>query len=540
MEITVDGPSACIVIVGAFLMQFIVIGYLKSAGILMREFQAYFNCSNTLILFVTSTTLSLINILSPLFSVLSRRVPLRWMVVTSGLTICLSMCLLYLAFSLPLWVACLGFCTGACLSACYSSVICKVNECFERRRDLANGICFAGSSAGAVAMPLVFTELADRYSVSGCCLLIGAYFLHLVIVGMLIPTSIVTQKHSDTDSQDASKKVAPDAHGASFVGSSSQFGSRFGELAGCPTPSAKPGGARSRSSTGRYSCSDGQPGRQRHDSSARGRLASLSRSQRILTLIYIVATMLSNLGFTTQYVVYPLFLAEFAVPTSTTAVLVAVSGLSDLVARVLTGCLSDRFSWWRKSSIAIFGMTIMGVVCIFTAFCSVSLTDPTNRTVLFAAYAVLAGASGGVYMSIVTSILVLFVGIVNLSIVHSIVCSSWTLSTFPGQTLLGYLKDRTGTFKYSFAIAGLCMICASVVLFLERLVTRDNVDVKDQEAFAGRLLPASDGCGGADGAGKNLVPTIRISEDACDESHVDHGIAEVANGNSNGEIRVEK
>lgn len=57
---------------------------------------------------------------------------------------------------------------------------------FQKKRDLANGIAFSGTSLGVLTIPLFLKWAIDEYTVRGALLLLGGLWLHTVVVAAIM------------------------------------------------------------------------------------------------------------------------------------------------------------------------------------------------------------------------------------------------------------------------------------------------------------------------------------------------------------------
>ena len=67
-----------------------------------------------------------------------------------------------------------------------SPIIATLGKYFNKRRNFANGIAFAGAGLGNFAFPTLFALLIEQYSIRGTMIIIGGIWLHICIVGKTI------------------------------------------------------------------------------------------------------------------------------------------------------------------------------------------------------------------------------------------------------------------------------------------------------------------------------------------------------------------
>ncbi len=75
---------------------------------------------------------------------------------------------------------------GLSVAVIDSPVLSLVGTYFQRRRFLATGVVFAGSSLGTLVFPPLFTVLVDTYAIRGAMLIVGGMWLNTLAIGALI------------------------------------------------------------------------------------------------------------------------------------------------------------------------------------------------------------------------------------------------------------------------------------------------------------------------------------------------------------------
>ncbi|CAL1537269.1 unnamed protein product [Lymnaea stagnalis] len=183
----VDGGYAWVVLIAVFFIQFLLIGYTKSLGVIFVEFQSKFgsNASMTsLIVSVTEAVASLggFLVMGFLMKVLSPR------------SIALIGCGFFTAgvagnsLFKQLEYLCLtqGVMYGMATCMIYGPSLYVVTQYFVKRRPLAAAIASCGTSFGGMVFPLLIRRLVDEYSFEGGILLTAGVIMHAFVFSSLL------------------------------------------------------------------------------------------------------------------------------------------------------------------------------------------------------------------------------------------------------------------------------------------------------------------------------------------------------------------
>lgn len=184
-SIVVDGGYGWVVVLGAFIGNFVIAGTIKSFGILNISVLEMFKCTSTESALIVSLLITISLLVSPLVGVLCERFSCRMVVVLGGLLSATGFALGATAtavWHLWLWVGVLAGIGAGCIT---TPGLLISTRYFPHRRSLINGIVLAGNSAGSFALPALFKYLLDMYGLRGTFLLIGVLCLLVVVCGCL-------------------------------------------------------------------------------------------------------------------------------------------------------------------------------------------------------------------------------------------------------------------------------------------------------------------------------------------------------------------
>ena len=121
-------------------------------------------------------------------------------------------------------------------------ILSLLGKYFKRRRFLASGVVFAGSSFGTLVLPPIFTLLVDAYAIRGAMVVFGGVWLNVVIVGAVVrpiqdPANVEIEGSDmspSTDSRDGndneSQRTDPEESGVISKGSCNNINSGLLEI----------------------------------------------------------------------------------------------------------------------------------------------------------------------------------------------------------------------------------------------------------------------------------------------------------------------
>ncbi|XP_076453594.1 uncharacterized protein LOC143288833 [Babylonia areolata] len=167
------------VVVGCFGMHVLVVGGVKSFGVLFVELQQLYGVSARQLGIVHGLASVLMMALGPVSNALSVRFSCRSVVFVGGVLIGCgfvssafvpSFTWLYLTYSIL---------TGLGSALAYAPSVVMVGHHFLKRRALANGISVSGSALGSFLLPNLMRSLLNHYGLRGAMATIGAVMFHV-------------------------------------------------------------------------------------------------------------------------------------------------------------------------------------------------------------------------------------------------------------------------------------------------------------------------------------------------------------------------
>ncbi|CAH8676604.1 unnamed protein product [Schistosoma bovis] len=503
----VDRGMAWCTVVGGFVANVLLGGLGKSYSLVMEAFQEVFECGSAYLFLAGGLIYTLMYCLSLVNHLISKRYGSRPVVMVGAFGSCISLLIASCSPNLALWVVAVGFGIGASLSCIYFTVFAVVGCCFKRYLGLANGISVAGVSVGQMVFPSLITTLNTTYGARGGGVIMAAICLHLLITAALMPRHIIDpdapvvpaekvetgkSKRKSCKSQSKSKEdkqliASEDLLNAdkqsTAIDSDKKLQSPVDEF---------------------FSKLDNQRdvvhsvNATIHSSStlSLSRVSVLSLSTRHvkyltrgLLIVYIVGKTFGDVGDVSVSFIAPVFGTELALSPTIINRAIAVAGVGDLITRVGVGWLTDRPACvgrrglllavtWIIEGLNAFAFAelnrLYGKYAIITDV-NGDVVDSNGKSLLIASYFICSAIHGicsGTAMTQMVVVLCDWVGSSQLAQSLAVTMVILGLVISPGQFLMGFVADYTGTFVWSLRICGVILLCGGFTLFLEFPVRR--------------------------------------------------------------------
>ncbi|KAL5020977.1 hypothetical protein ScPMuIL_000132 [Solemya velum] len=438
----VDRGYAWVILIGCFTMYMLLVGGIKTYGILYTEFIDHFQTGAGDTAWIGSVCLFILFILGPFVNFLSRKTSFRAVTFTAGLLVCLGyvtsafverMQLMYLTFGILGGIG-YGFGFAPCSTI--------VSFYFNKHRALANGITVSGSGVGAFLFPFLYRYLIDEYGLQGGMILIGGLMLNVCVAACLFRQPVLaTQGGNGSDDT-----PTPDHDPISTVKTNIPADTRL--LINTDIPKNKI--SKSQKSAKKKKCCIGLNFE-----------CSLFKTPRFS--MWVIAFCLCMTGYSANSTMIPAHVQALGYGKDKVALAMSILGISELFARIFMGWLADRKLFPRKY-IFIVSMLVSGVAAILLPFFS--------SFVVMVIYCVIIGIFPGSFFSLISIFIIESVGIEKLSAGFGLVSVSMAIGAALSQPIVGWLEDATGNWDMSFRFAGLLKLLAGLVVLCEPLILK--------------------------------------------------------------------
>ncbi|RXG60623.1 Monocarboxylate transporter 5 [Armadillidium vulgare] len=137
--------------------------------------------------------------------------------------------------------------------------------------------------------------------------------------------------------------------------------------------------------------------------------------------------------------------------------LLSIVGISNTISRVALGYISDK-PWVNRLYLYNVALSLCGLgTCV-----SIFFTTFVGQ----AFYAAVFGATSGAYVGLTSVVLVDLLGMEKLTNAFGVLLMFQGIASLIGPPLCGALYDMSGSYDYSFLLAGFMIFISGIMLFL--------------------------------------------------------------------------
>ncbi|XP_014668439.1 PREDICTED: monocarboxylate transporter 12-B-like [Priapulus caudatus] len=465
-----DGGWGWVVIVASACVQGLIIGQIKSFGLILIEIEDKLNTSYAVAQLVLGLACTLAFGLGPVAAVGCNVFGFRKLAITGGLLAGAGLALSYFAVHVGVLFVTFGvlFGVGAAFSMVPGSSI--VSQYFKKKLTLAYALVSLGSGVSSSVMPPLTLSMISEYGYRGTLLIYGAITLNICVCGWAFKSVRPPKKSDDASDDDSDSETFPrDRY--------ELFAAMFDTPDNILIKSRKLSTVSIESITGRRLV------RQKSKFHT-----SLLRDPRFI--LYLLVVMLFRLNYATIFNLLPLRLdelvqvGEFVPPPRLQlhvngAVLLSVLSITEVVFRLLWG-LFWTYGRLRHPRARQFGFALLvgcgGVLTLLLA---------TLRLFHEAAYLVAWAAIMGVLLSgcmpLLYTIASDIAGVKKLATAMGMIYLGLSLVFAVGGFLTGWLIDITKSVEAPFQLTGCGAILGGVLCACIPLIRRPDESARKQE-----------------------------------------------------------
>ncbi|XP_060067524.1 monocarboxylate transporter 13-like [Ylistrum balloti] len=180
-HLPIDHGWAYVTVFGCFGVCALIVGTLKSFGVILVELSRRFNVPASVLIGPQCLAGFFHLSLGPVANALSERYSHRLVVFVGGMVAAIGLACTSFVQSVPAFYLTYGVMSGVGFGLCLSPSITFQGFHFQKRRALANGLSASGSGAGSFALPPIIRVLINYYGLGGCLLLVGAFMFHTCV-----------------------------------------------------------------------------------------------------------------------------------------------------------------------------------------------------------------------------------------------------------------------------------------------------------------------------------------------------------------------
>ncbi|XP_005097942.1 monocarboxylate transporter 9 isoform X1 [Aplysia californica] len=180
------GVWGIVIIVSAFMIQFLAFGATSSIGVFNIELLDYFDQATVGVSLIGALNFGIFLGTGPIVSFLMTKFSYRKIAGVGSLLIVLGLVGMPLLPYIPSMCLCYGVLTGFGSSCVYLPSHVLSGLYYEKYRSVATGVATSGSGLGGAVMPVVTGLLIEQYTWKGSFIILAGLCLHLFIFSLLL------------------------------------------------------------------------------------------------------------------------------------------------------------------------------------------------------------------------------------------------------------------------------------------------------------------------------------------------------------------
>ncbi|XP_037797390.1 monocarboxylate transporter 12-B-like [Penaeus monodon] len=449
-----DGGWGWVVLLGSFVVMVLISSMGPCFSLVYSRLLLSFGSSSTTVAWIFNTFSLVWNVMGPVVGPLTAECGHRKVAVTGAL-LC-SLALIFSAFSSSAWMLLLTFSliggVGAGLVVGASVLILPLY--FSRRRGFANGLFMAGTSVGLFIAPHLITYLQDLYTFKGATLILGAIVLNGCAAGSTYhPISWHMQhqrKSSSNITEESQRKPL-----TKTINKNNPLGTS--ELL-----------------NGKHQIDKDAPRRRcfvtRVVISTVRDLGILQSSRALI--IALTSTLVMN-GYLNFIMMVPFIVTKGKHTPYDAAWCVSVSGISNLLTRVIVSALADC-SWFHLRACYMAGILLIALSSLAFSF----IPSLAWMTVTMAVW----GCGVGAFMGLYNLIMIRYMGMKKLPSMYGASSLLNGLGFITIGPLIGYIRDLSGSYQVSLWVLVVTeALCVFLWFLMPAAAARDNRKALERE-----------------------------------------------------------
>lgn len=451
--VPIDHGWAWVILLGDFMVAFLVIGCITSFGVFFAEFMVEFKASASSITIALSIQ-SIVFTLSSLFalSIGSTLASNRTYIVFSGFLGCAAYLISAFMPDISYLILSQGVLFGIAYAFSYGPALVVLGRYFEKKRAIATSLGELGTSFAYLVYPPMVRFLLDTYGLRGALAIVGGILLNLCVAGALMrPITFYRDLQKFAKQEQSNQIWSTNSNICSPKKRSSHDDNVLKRNQSMP-------------SEPRNKCMKKE--NKINEISICKKIINLKVLRNTLFRMWIPVCFLGIIGCVQIVIFIPPHAKDRQISDSDTTLFFFIVGASHFISKVLLACFL-YCNLLSKHTILSISLLITGVSCMFISF----YTDFNTMTILCVIY----GSFGSVYFSLFPAVLVEFVGLEQLSDAMAINMLIQGLGLSISNPILGFLRDITGSFHATFYLMGTTLIISGAILFLEPICRRIEI-----------------------------------------------------------------
>jgi len=463
-------------VVACFMGNLIGDGVMYSFGIFLPKFKEYFQCGSGEVSTINSIQMGVTFASGPIASYMTNRLGWRLTTVIGSVLASAGLCLSAVAPSVFFLYFTAGGLLGLGLGIIYLPRLDCITQYFDKKRPFVTGIAICGSGIGTFIMAPLTDVLLNAYDWKICLVILGGICFTNCFFGLMFQP---LPKYQDEDS----------------IGCE-----RIGDT----------------NSTNSETLLKQGENPETHKETFR-EMIHLLRDWAFM--LFAVSNFLTSLGYPIPYTFVPDNAIKLGLTERQGSYLVGLIGISNTIARVLLGALSQKLNrlFLYNTCLVICGLTMAMsnffqplVAAIIGADCTLALVNMTldpalNSSLVTVIEPVLSnttswacdpyvgqliyvncyGVTSAAYVLLTTLVLADLLGADKFTNSFGLLLLFQGVATFIGPPVVGFMFDHFGTYNEGFILMGIMIALSGLMLYpipcIKNMLTKGRKPVKDVE-----------------------------------------------------------
>ncbi|XP_071086672.1 monocarboxylate transporter 14-like [Haliotis cracherodii] len=461
-----DGGYGWVIVAACFVNNMLVIGLIKSYGILFVQFLKRFQAS-------TSVTSVILGIKAVAFSfsamlalnILITRISIRKLSLIGSALTSAGILLSVFAENVAFIIFTQSILTGLGNAFVYGPGIYLLGQYFDKKRPLAIAVANSGISVGLMVLPTLITYLFDEYGFQGALMLLGGVMMQTVVCAALFrplqPKELGLPIPSP-DPDDISGSPAPSP--ATYVNTDKDLEGSNEEKTSFIGMSRED---KMQTASADNSCCR----------AVRGCMATMDLSlfKNPIFVCILGFSFFGLIGNELSVAFIPSLAKEKGLSDMETAYLFTVAAALDLLSRLLPGIIAQLRLMTRPKMLAG-AFIIIGILFQFTAY--------YKNFQFMLGFIIVYGGFSGFFFSLLPVIIIDLIGLDKFPKAFGFVQVFQGIAGALTYPVLGTFKDLTGNYNVTFHFLGASLLLASAIILTEPLLRRweaRNKNLTDNE-----------------------------------------------------------
>ncbi|KAL4234387.1 hypothetical protein ACF0H5_006034 [Mactra antiquata] len=412
----VDGGFAWVILGGCFVSYLLVIGSIKSYGVLYTEIVSSYGSGTGSAAWIGSTVLLGTLGLSPVVNILGKKFTFRRVAFIGGIFLGTGYFLSGFVSRIEILFLTFGLCAGIGYGMTFSPCSTIISYYFKEHRALANGIVVSASGVGAICLPFIYKSLIQEYGLKGAFWIIGGILSHVCVSACLFrqPRLLVENREREIQQRQLRNKD----------------GGSSGVLSCC---------------------------------GALGYEMKFKLFKNPRFTLNVLALVFAMNGFGNNLILIPSQIKALGYGKFYISLGVTIMGACEVVSRIFFGWLADT-KLTKVKYIFLFCMSISAIISFAAPF--------LTTFEMLGVYAGLVGTFPGSIWSQLPILVIDVVGMEHFPSAFGLVLFSLAIGCAISQPLVGWLHDYTGNWRASFIFTGVTFICAVLIILMEDCILK--------------------------------------------------------------------